>query len=67
MTAILTPSLLPVLQAALIGLLLALILIPVCKLVAVRTGVVAHPQNDRWHRTTVPLLGVNLGSAARRA
>jgi UDP-GlcNAc:undecaprenyl-phosphate GlcNAc-1-phosphate transferase len=56
-TALLSPSLVPVFQAAFIGLLLALILIPLCKLIAVRTGVVAHPRNDRWHRTTVPLLG----------
>ena len=41
MTALLSPSLVPVFQAAFIGLLLALILIPLCKLIAVRTGVVA--------------------------
>ena len=41
----------------LIGLLLALVLLPICRVVALRTGVVAHPRNDRWHRQTVPLLG----------
>lgn len=46
-----------VLQPVLIGLLLALILIPICRVIASRMGVVAHPRNDRWHRHTVPLLG----------
>jgi len=46
-----------VLQPALVGLLLALILIPICRVIALRTGVVAHPRNDRWNRQTVPLLG----------
>ena len=36
---------------------IALILLPICRVVALRTGVVAHPRNDRWHRQTVPLLG----------
>ena len=40
-----------------IGLVLALVLIPICRIVALRAGVVSHPRNDRWHRTTVPLLG----------
>src|SRR5688572_30480137 len=46
-----------VLQPVLIGLLLALILIPICRVIALRIGVVAHPRNDRWNRHTVPLLG----------
>ena len=41
----------------LIGLVLALILIPIFRVVALRLDVVAHPRNDRWHRQTVPLLG----------
>ena len=41
----------------LIGLVLALVLIPICRRVALGIGVVSHPRNDRWHRKTVPLLG----------
>ncbi len=39
------------------GLVLSIGLVPLCRIVAFRTGVVAHPRNDRWHRATVPLLG----------
>jgi len=39
------------------GLAVSAALVPVIKWIALRTGVVAHPRNDRWHRTTVPLLG----------
>jgi UDP-GlcNAc:undecaprenyl-phosphate GlcNAc-1-phosphate transferase len=46
-----------VLLPLLIGLVLALILVPLSRMVALRTGIVAHPRNDRWHRETVPLLG----------
>ena len=46
-----------VLQSVLIGLGLAIVLLPICRAVALRTGVVAHPRNDRWHRQTVPMLG----------
>jgi UDP-GlcNAc:undecaprenyl-phosphate GlcNAc-1-phosphate transferase len=56
-TGILTPAVVSVLQPVLIGLLLALILIPISRVIALRIGVVAHPRNDRWHRQTVPLLG----------
>jgi UDP-GlcNAc:undecaprenyl-phosphate GlcNAc-1-phosphate transferase len=41
----------------LFGLALSIGLVPVCRIVAHRTGLVSHPRNDRWHRTTVPLLG----------
>ena len=41
----------------LIGFSLAVVLLPICRVVALRTGVVAHPRNDRWHRQTVPMLG----------
>ncbi len=37
--------------------LIALALIPVMRIVAMRAGMVAHPRNDRWHRHTVPMLG----------
>lgn len=46
-----------VLQPTLIGLALAVVLLPICRALALRVGVVAHPRNDRWHRQTVPLLG----------
>lgn len=46
-----------VLLPALTGFALSLGLVPVCRAVARRSGLVAHPRNDRWHRTTVPLLG----------
>jgi len=36
---------------------LSVALVPLCRLLAARTGAVAHPRNDRWHRTTIPLLG----------
>jgi UDP-GlcNAc:undecaprenyl-phosphate GlcNAc-1-phosphate transferase len=41
----------------LLGLGLAAGLVPVCRVIAARLGMVAHPRDDRWHRTTVPLLG----------
>ncbi len=44
-------------QPALLGFVLAVLLVPVCRVVARRTGLVAHPRNDRWHRQVVPLLG----------
>ena len=36
---------------------LSVLLVPACRRLADRTGAVAHPRNDRWHRTTIPLLG----------
>ena len=44
-------------QAFALGLVLSLLFVPLCRILARRTGVVAHPRGDRWHRTTVPLLG----------
>jgi UDP-GlcNAc:undecaprenyl-phosphate GlcNAc-1-phosphate transferase len=41
----------------LLGLALAAALVPFCRIVAGRLRIVAHPRDDRWHRTTVPLLG----------
>ena len=32
-------------------------LVPVVRMLAHRTNIVARPRNDRWHRGTVPLLG----------
>ncbi len=37
--------------------LLSVLLVPACRWLADRTGAIAHPRNDRWHRTTIPLLG----------
>ena len=36
---------------------LSLALVPLCRLLAVRLGRVAHPREDRWHRRPVALLG----------
>lgn len=41
----------------LLGFVLAVLLVPVCRRLARRTGVVAHPRADRWHRAEVPMLG----------
>ena len=46
-----------VLQPAAVGFVLAIALVPLCRILARRIGVVAHPRNDRWHRQVVPLLG----------
>jgi UDP-GlcNAc:undecaprenyl-phosphate/decaprenyl-phosphate GlcNAc-1-phosphate transferase len=35
----------------------ALVLVPVCRIVARRFGFVAQPRSDRWHREPTPLLG----------
>jgi UDP-GlcNAc:undecaprenyl-phosphate GlcNAc-1-phosphate transferase len=42
---------------AIIGLVVAVILLPLCRILAIRIGVIARPRNDRWHRDIVPLLG----------
>src|SRR5688572_7852427 len=47
----------PLVQSFALGLGLSAALVPVCRVIARRCGVVAHPRDDRWHRTTVPLLG----------
>src|SRR5262245_57062218 len=39
------------------ALIASIALVPVCRRVAHRTGLVSHPRQDRWHRTTVPLMG----------
>lgn len=42
---------------ALLAFSLALALTPLVAKLAVRAGVVAYPQRDRWHRVVTPLLG----------
>lgn len=39
------------------GLIIAVALVPVARLLAHRTNIVARPRQDRWHRGTIPLLG----------
>jgi UDP-GlcNAc:undecaprenyl-phosphate GlcNAc-1-phosphate transferase len=46
-----------VLPPLLLGFGLAAALVPGCRVLARRRGVVAHPRDDRWHRQSVPLLG----------
>ncbi len=46
-----------VINPFLLTLVLSLGLVPVCRLFALRSGRVAHPRADRWHRTPVALLG----------
>ena len=46
-----------VVQPFLAGLVLSVAFVPLCRVMARRTGLVAHPRNDRWHREIVPLLG----------
>ncbi|MDP1571647.1 MAG: hypothetical protein Q8L86_16755 [Vicinamibacterales bacterium] len=41
----------------LLALAIAVALVPLCRMLAHRSGVVAHPRDDRWHRQTVPLFG----------
>src|SRR4051794_36410061 len=41
----------------LLALGLSLALVPLCRLLALRAGRVAHPREDRWHRRPVALLG----------
>src|SRR5207249_363975 len=48
----------------LLAFLAALVLVPVCRLGAVRLGFVAKPREDRWHRRDIALLGgVGIGAA----
>ncbi len=46
-----------IVQAFLISFAIAVMLVPVSRFIAHRSGMVAHPRNDRWHRGTIPLLG----------
>jgi len=45
------------LTAALLALVGAAALVPVCRLIALRVGCVATPKSDRWHQRPTPLLG----------
>ena len=45
------------LTAALLALVGAAALVPVCKWIAVRVGCVSAPKADRWHQRPTPLLG----------
>jgi UDP-GlcNAc:undecaprenyl-phosphate GlcNAc-1-phosphate transferase len=50
--------------AFLIALAASLILVPVCRLIAMRLGFVAAPRADRWHRRPIALLGgVGIGAS----
>src|SRR5688572_22283155 len=40
-----------------IGMLGSAVLTPVCRLIAMRLGIVAAPQQDRWHKQATPLFG----------
>jgi UDP-GlcNAc:undecaprenyl-phosphate/decaprenyl-phosphate GlcNAc-1-phosphate transferase len=47
----------PAVTAFLIAFVTSAALVPLCRRVAHRTGIVARPRTDRWHREIVPLLG----------
>ena len=46
-----------VVQPFAIAFVLAIALVPLCRRLAYRIGLVAHPREDRWHRTSIPMLG----------
>ena len=46
-----------IVQPFLIAFVLAIALVPLCRRLAYRVGLVAHPREDRWHRTSIPMLG----------
>jgi UDP-GlcNAc:undecaprenyl-phosphate GlcNAc-1-phosphate transferase len=43
--------------AGVVAFVVAASITPVLKKLAGRTGIIAHPRNERWHRAPVPLLG----------
>src|SRR2546428_12343240 len=51
------PLLLTLVNPFLLTLVLSLGLVPLCRLLALRLGRVAHPRVDRWHQSPVALLG----------
>ena len=56
-----------IVQPFLIAFVLAVALVPLCRRLAYRIGLVAHPREDRWHRTSIPMLGgiaIGLGTFA---
>jgi UDP-GlcNAc:undecaprenyl-phosphate GlcNAc-1-phosphate transferase len=46
-----------IIQPFLVAFVLAIALVPLCRVLAYRVGLVAHPREDRWHRTSIPMLG----------
>src|SRR5262249_28707858 len=40
-----------------VSLMLALVAVPLCRLAAVRTGFLARPRQDRWHRRSLAMFG----------
>ncbi|HEX6164823.1 MAG TPA: MraY family glycosyltransferase [Vicinamibacterales bacterium] len=46
-----------IVQPFLIAFVLAVALVPLCRRLAFRVDLVAHPRDDRWHRTSIPMLG----------
>jgi UDP-GlcNAc:undecaprenyl-phosphate GlcNAc-1-phosphate transferase len=50
-------ALVVIVQPLLMAFALAVALVPLCRVLSIRLGVVARPRADRWHRTVVPLLG----------
>jgi len=57
MSAVVNPFFLALAEPFLLALVLSLGLVPVCRLLALRLGRVAHPRADRWHQSPVALLG----------
>lgn len=52
-----SPSMAAVSLPAIVAFLVTVALVPALKVLAHQTGLVAHPKEDRWHRTAIPLLG----------
>jgi UDP-GlcNAc:undecaprenyl-phosphate GlcNAc-1-phosphate transferase len=46
-----------IIQPFAIAFVLSVLLVPLCRRLAFRIGLVAHPRADRWHRTSIPMLG----------
>ena len=47
----------PILTPFVVAFAVSLGLVPVCRLIAIRLGRLAHPREDRWNRRPVALLG----------
>ena len=46
-----------ILQPFTIAFVLSVLLVPLCRRLAFSIDLVAHPREDRWHRTSIPMLG----------
>ncbi len=46
-----------IVQPFAIAFVLAIALVPMCRRLAFKLDLVAHPRDDRWHRTSIPMLG----------